>query len=219
LWIVDPSIRHPEDQGVEQILCDWPGRSRLFRPALSTDGGPAPGCGYDTDGVVIMGSGASVVDPLPWMEKLSAWLQPILDGHVVVPVLGICFGHQLIAHLAGAPVDFIDPERVKRIGVETSELDGGRLLAGRYSLRVVVSHCEEVKHAPRDYHVVARRGRIEVDGLEHRVLPVFSYQFHPEAREEFAVHAGFDPALVGPAVREDSQRLLGAFRQKVLGTR
>ena len=77
MWVIDPSQNHPEDQGVAEILQDWSGESRLFRPALDGDG-PGPGDGYDVDAIVLMGSAASVDDDLPWLGPLRAWLQPIL---------------------------------------------------------------------------------------------------------------------------------------------
>ena len=70
--------------------------------------------------------------------------------------------------------------------VEESTLDGSRLLPDESSLRVVVSHREEVKRAPDEYRVTASRGPVAIDGLEHRTRPVFSFQFHPEAGGEFA---------------------------------
>jgi len=214
LWVVDPSVERPETQGVERILENWTGRSRVFRPALDGDG-PAPGDGYGMDGVVVMGSAISVYESVGWMERLSDWLRPLVGGEVERPLLGICFGHQRIAHLAGAEVGFIAPDRAKRVGVEATALGDNRLMPDTRALRVVVSHREEVKRCPADYRVVARREPIEIDGLEHRARPVFSFQFHPEAGEEFAEHAGIARAALDDRLRADSRLLLGAFRDLV----
>jgi len=189
LWVIDPSIHRRERQGVRRILDGWPGPSEIFAPALDPSRGPGPGTGHETDGVVLLGSAASVHDDLPWLRDLSDWLVPLLDGSIPIPLLGICFGHQWIAHLGGGEVGFLGADRKKRVGVEPTDLDGGRLVPGRHRLRVVVSHREEVRRPPAGYRVVARRGPIAVDGLEHETLPVFSFQFHPEAGEEFATHA------------------------------
>jgi hypothetical protein len=59
--------------------------------------------------------------------------------------------------------------------------------------------------------VVARRPGIEIDGLEHERLQIFTFQFHPEAREEFADHIGIDPGLIDDRLRADSLKLLSAF--------
>jgi hypothetical protein len=55
--------------------------------------------------------------------------------------------------------------------------------------------------------------------MEHHDLPIYSFQFHPEAGEEFASHVGLEPALLDDQVREDSRELLGAFRRIVLDHR
>lgn len=53
-------------------------------------------------GVVISGSHAMVTDAEPWMTELADWLRDAcISG---VPVLGICFGHQLVAHALGGQV-------------------------------------------------------------------------------------------------------------------
>ena len=59
LWVIDPSLRRPEDQGVREVLAGWSGSHRLFRPARDGDG-PGPETGYDAQGVVLLGSMASV---------------------------------------------------------------------------------------------------------------------------------------------------------------
>ena len=148
LWIVDPSIHHAENQGIAEIRHRWPGQVREFRPALCPGDGPSPADGYDTDAVVIMGSAASVHESLPWMERLGEWLDPIVAGRRLIPLLGICFGHQLIARHAGGSVGFLTEDHGKRVGVETTRIEGSSLLAGTHELLVVVSHCEEVKRLP-----------------------------------------------------------------------
>ncbi len=213
IWVIDPSQNHPEDQGVAEILQDWSGESRLFRPALDGDG-PGPGDGYDVDAIVLMGSAASVDDDLPWLGPLRAWLQPILDGDQPRPLLAICFGHQLIAEMAGARVGWLEESRDKRVGVERTAVRGSRLVGEDADLRVVVSHRETVVEAPSGYRVTATRPGVPYDGLEHETLEIFSYQFHPEAREEFAERSGIAVAKIDARLRADSRRVLDGFRRR-----
>ena len=202
-----------------EVLSGWTGASRLFRPVLEPGSGPTPEAGYETDGVVLLGSAASVHDAADWAASLASWLRPLLCGEPRIPLLGVCYGHQLIAHLAGAAVDWVEPGRAKVVGVEESRLSGGRLLPGEHCLRVVVSHREEVKKPPPGYRVTARRPSAEIDGLEHEQLPVFSFQFHPEAREEFARQAGIDVDRIDERLRVDSLRVLAAFLREVRSRR
>jgi GMP synthase-like glutamine amidotransferase len=218
LWVVDPSVATPEDQGVAEVLAGWDGSSRLFHPAMKPGDGPGPATGYETDGVVVLGSMASVHDGAPWIGELAAWLRPLLAGEPRIPVLGICFGHQLLAHLAGAGVGFLREDRSKLAGIETTSLRSG-LLGGDRTLRVVASHREVVGDVPRRYRVSASRPAVPVDGIEHESLDIFGFQFHPEAREEFAVRAGLEPSAIDERVRRDGRRLLEAFRERVAGER
>jgi GMP synthase-like glutamine amidotransferase len=217
--VVDPSTVSREDEGAARVVGDWPGTTTLLRPALVPGDGPRPHDPVAADGVVVLGSAASVHDPLPWLADLAAWLEPLVTGSAGVPVLGICFGHQLVAHLAGGEVVYAHPDRRKTKGVEETVLEGGRLLPGRHVLRVVVSHREVVSALPSGFRVTASRPGVPVDGLEHVSLPVFGVQFHPEARREFAARRGFDPELVDDRVHADGERLLAAFRRLVLETR
>lgn len=55
-------------------------------------------------GVVITGSGAMVSDRLPWSERTADWLRALRQQPV--PLLGICYGHQLLAHAFGGEVGY-----------------------------------------------------------------------------------------------------------------
>ena len=157
LWVIDPSVNGREDEGVAEILQTWEGPSRVFRPSLCPGDGPTPATGHAAAGIVLMGSAVSVEDDLPWLDELTEWIRPVVDGRIPLPLLAICFGHQLIAHVAGAPVGLVSPDGHKRSGVEESRSEGSRLVPGRRTLRVVVSHCEEVKTVPENFVVTAQR--------------------------------------------------------------
>lgn len=58
----------------------------------------------DILGVIISGSHSMVTDQTRWMQRLSKWLIKAADNGV--PILGICFGHQIIARTFGGKVDY-----------------------------------------------------------------------------------------------------------------
>lgn len=215
LCVIDPSIAWPEDEGAATILRGWDGDAVVLQPALRPGDGPGPGTGYDVDGIVIMGSRASVFDDHPWLSALGAWLDPILDGSIPRPVFGICFGHQLIAHRAGGIVGPLGPEGIEERGMRESHFDRCRLWPELRTLHVAVSHGETVHRLPAGYRAVASRERVPIDAIEHERRPIFGVQFHPEARASFLTARGLDAAAMDERAAAACDRLIAAFHQVV----
>ena len=70
--------------------------------AIDVEGGqPLPSRGGFA-GVIVTGSGAMVTDRHPWSEASAQWLREA--ARAGAPVLGICYGHQLLAHALGGEV-------------------------------------------------------------------------------------------------------------------
>lgn len=57
----------------------------------------------DWDGIVVTGSPAMVTDRADWSEATAKWLAEAVEREI--PVLGVCYGHQLLAHGTGGQVD------------------------------------------------------------------------------------------------------------------
>jgi GMP synthase (glutamine-hydrolysing) len=55
-------------------------------------------------GVVVTGSHDMVTDNLPWSARVAEWIPSLVEGNV--PYLGICYGHQLLAHALGGKAGF-----------------------------------------------------------------------------------------------------------------
>ncbi|HBN52756.1 MAG TPA: glutamine amidotransferase, partial [Stenotrophomonas sp.] len=53
---------------------------------------------------IVTGSAAFVTDRADWSERSADWLREAAHGGM--PLLGICYGHQLLAHALGGQVDY-----------------------------------------------------------------------------------------------------------------
>jgi GMP synthase (glutamine-hydrolysing) len=158
--------------------------------------------------VLVSGSAASVLDPLPWFGPLVALLQDALRQGV--PVLGICFGHQVLSQAAfgagavrRAPRGELGWVEVERLGPDPL-LDA---LPERFTC--FSSHHDEVVEGP-GMQVLARSERCAVQAYRVLDRAAWGVQFHPEmerAETDQLVRTG----LAGhPDHGEDPEALLAA---------
>lgn len=188
IMVIDPAVNVPELDCFNQLasLSKLPLSYHL--PALfGFDSLKA--CEGAVAGIIIFGSGSSVNEGRPWQKEFAEWLLPRLEQNT--PTLGLCYGHQMIAHVLGGKVDFIFSDRKKLRGFrnvyfEANPLWGGKPLEGE----LFVSHREVVMTSPPSMHVIGKSDEIAIDALAHPSLPIWTFQPHPEATPIFAKNQG-----------------------------
>lgn len=178
---------------------------------------------------VITGSGAMVSERLPWSERTAGWIRNAMD--VDLPLFGVCYGHQLIAHALGGRVDYHPQGR--EIGTQAITLLPGAahdplLLRLPDGFAAHATHEQSVLEPPRGAQVLARSVHDA-----HQILrygpQALSTQFHPEfsvaamqayirRRADRLAAEGFDVAALLAAVRPTPQarRLLRGFVRAAL---
>jgi GMP synthase (glutamine-hydrolysing) len=137
---------------------------------------PLPGP-RDADAFIMTGSSSSVTERAPWMLRAEELLRQIVLART--PVLGICFGHQMLAQALGGEVGKNPFGR--EIGTVRLERSGDSpLLAGLpRTFDVHQTHVDAVTRLPPGAEVLATTARDPVAAyrLGGRVHAV---QFHPE---------------------------------------
>jgi GMP synthase (glutamine-hydrolysing) len=124
-------------------------------------------------GLILSGGPASVYEPD------GPRVDPALF-EMGVPVLGICYGHQLMAQALGGEVAATGEREYGGTDL-VIERPGGVLLQDFPDRDTVwMSHGDAVTQAPEGFRVTARTEQIPIAGMEDAARGLFSVQFHPE---------------------------------------
>ena len=123
-------------------------------------------------GIVLSGGPQSVYDDgAPHAERALLELG--------IPVLGICYGMQLVAHLLDGKVEHAARREYGRAEVEVT--DRGLLLAGLDARETVwMSHGDHVTRLPAGFVPTAGTANAALVGMEDRRRGIYCIQFHPE---------------------------------------
>src|SRR4051812_29407875 len=95
--VIDPAVSRAELDCFNRLARVSPLPLNYYLPALY---GLETFTENELAGFILLGSASSPTEKSPWQNKLAARLQPLLARGL--PALGLCFGHQFLAHLAGA---------------------------------------------------------------------------------------------------------------------
>ena len=163
-------------------------------------------------GIVITGSHAMVSDREAWSEALLPWIRRAVECRT--PLLGICYGHQLLAHALGGEVGF-HPDGVEIGTVEVQRnaaSDGDPLLGSMPKVfEAQATHWQSVRQLPPG--VVLLAGNAFEPHHAFRVGScAWGVQFHPEFSDQ-ALRAYLDH--IGPALADagrDAQAIAAALK-------
>jgi gamma-glutamyl-gamma-aminobutyrate hydrolase PuuD len=94
-----------------------------------------------------------------------------------LPVLGICRGMQMMAHLAGANLHPVSTHVRTR-----------HQLTGRISCEVNSYHSYSLSSCPAGFEILARSEDGEIEAIRHGSLPWEGWMWHPEREDHFAIN-------------------------------
>jgi GMP synthase (glutamine-hydrolysing) len=126
----------------------------------------------DIKGVILSGSPCSVREEGAPQVDINLFQQ--------MPVLGVCYGAQLIAHTSGGQVL---PSQIREFGrAKLSTVDHHNPLLKEISLdsQVWMSHSDTIASVPESFEVIAKTHSVAVAAYKIREKQVWGIQFHPE---------------------------------------
>lgn len=133
-----------------------------------------------TIGIILSGSYESVQSGIG--QELMSIIMSINKEHGI-PILGICYGQQLICNHFGAIVEGGNCEYgYTKIDIDYNSklfsIDG--FFSDKRNFPVWMSHGDSVKSLPKDFALIASSNTCKIVGIEHKDRNIFGLQFHPE---------------------------------------
>lgn len=134
---------------------------------------------------IITGSGAMVTERHDWSERTAEWLRGAMQQQL--PLFGVCYGHQLMAHALGGEVGY-NP-RGREMGTIVIDCAHAAQTDALFSplgsrFRAHATHLQSVLTPPQNAVVLARSALEDCHALRYAPR-AWSVQFHPE----FSTHA------------------------------
>ncbi|MBQ7193587.1 MAG: glutamine-hydrolyzing GMP synthase [Synergistaceae bacterium] len=128
---------------------------------------------YSPKGIIISGGPDSVNDP----DAITIDPEILSSG---CPVLGICYGMQLLTKMTGGTVS---SGSAREYGVTEIHKSGDSVLLGKNipsSLKVLMSHGDNVSELPKGFRATSITSSKIISSIEDSERKFFGLQFHPE---------------------------------------
>ena len=181
LMVIDPAILTPAIESFNRIASVAPYPVTYHLPALYGTNSLHM-FNHNVRGIIVLGSAASVNDENEWQQDIS---NIIIDASAhCIPVLGLCYGHQLIGHIYGGKVEHLwsgekkQGERIVRVKKTNiwGEPSTGPLL---------YSHQDGITEIPPNFEIIADSDLVSTDAIASKSEPVWGFQTHLEATQTF----------------------------------
>jgi GMP synthase-like glutamine amidotransferase len=134
------------------------------------------------DAILITGSAAGVYDDFDWIAPLEEFVRTAYDKRV--PMVGVCFGHQLMAQALGG--DVRKSEKGWGIGRHVYRLAPGNGLVEGDEIAIACSHQDQVITPPASARTIMSSAFTPHAGLLYANGAALSVQPHPEFTADYA---------------------------------
>jgi GMP synthase-like glutamine amidotransferase len=184
IMFIDPFIVNPVSHCFNQFIENFGLKTYVHMPSVYGLEGLTQRR-HEIKAYIVAGSQSNVTEPLPWHEPLAKFLKEEL--HAGKPVLGCCFGHQLMCHAFGSEVHYHSPEKIKLKGLREMKITKPFWNVPQGEVfHMPVTHRQVVKTLSEE--LVSVSTGLQNDIVIHQRLPFLSSQGHPEASNYFCEH-------------------------------
>jgi len=181
LMVIDPAVVKPAIESFNRMASVAPYPVTYHLPAL-----------YGTNslnmfnknvrGIIVLGSAASVNDDNKWQQTI---LDIMIEASAnCIPVLGLCYGHQLIGHAYGGKVGPLWSGEKKQ-GERIVLLKKSDMWGEPSSGPLLYSHQDGITEMPPDFEIIADSDLVSTDAIASKLEPVWGFQTHLEATQAF----------------------------------
>jgi GMP synthase-like glutamine amidotransferase len=140
--------------------------------------GRLPGPEEKFSHIILTGSEASILEREPWVRAEVDFVREALECGA--PILGSCYGHQLLALALRGPAHVRRAARPEIGWFPIQVRSASGLLGERGTIYAFSSHFDEVIDLDDGFRVLASSPGCAVQAFELRGRPVWGIQFHPE---------------------------------------
>ena len=127
----------------------------------------------DVKGVILSGSPFSVYDETAFKTDVNKLRKKY-------PVLGICYGAQLMAHSAGGKVEPADSREYGRANLDSFVSEDPLLKGLSENSQVWMSHGDTITNIPQDFNIIASSNDVKIAAYHIEGEQTWGVQFHPE---------------------------------------
>ncbi|PFH51639.1 hypothetical protein AMATHDRAFT_74819 [Amanita thiersii Skay4041] len=147
--------------------------------------------------IVLTGSASNAYDDIEWINKLVAYIARIAETKPSMKIIGICFGHQIVARALGGKVVWNDGKW--EVGPTVVTLtDLGKSFFGVNSFHIQQMHRDHVPSVPPNFHLLgstpisynqgmvrfrADKTPIDTTKVSFDDIQILTLQGHPEFNE------------------------------------
>ena len=181
LPLADRFVPYPK---MFEAMFDATGQGFSYETVPVFQGAPLPDPAT-LEGIVITGSAAGVYDDYPWLDPLRAFIRDSYSKKT--SMLGICFGHQIMADALGG--DVRKSEKGWGLGRHSYGVTQrpGFMTSAPPVLAVACSHQDQVIVPPAEAEVILASDFTPNAGLAYKNGAALSLQPHPEFTDDYTI--------------------------------